>query len=219
MNNTDTLIDSLCDNADAITPAQHPARMCMGWLIAITLYIFAFIGMVGIRVDLAIMLQEPLFIAEISAVILIIISSAVAASLGAFPDRARSRLATWAPLIPLSALLGIIIFDFVSTFSLPNARHLGEMGCMGWMCILSVLPIAGLFLLLSRGFCLYRTAYAYAALASVMTAYFCLRLEEEHITPLHLILFHILPMAGVIGVATIIARLEIFTPLQRHEHN
>lgn len=215
MSNLDELIDTISDDATPVKVATRPATMSAGWMLAIFLYILMFISVVGIREDISTVLEQPLFILELFMVFLTIVSTSVAASFGAFPDRARSTLATWAPIIPLTIFLAVIGLQYFNSIGQPDAHEVGETACMGWVCMLSLLPATGLFLLLSRGICLYpRTTFTYAALAATMTAYLVLRLEEPYVTPMHVILTHIFPMIILIIIASFVARLKIFSPLR-----
>lgn len=215
MSKLDEFIDTMSNDAEAVKIAPRPLFISGAWMFAILLYIVMFVSVVGVREDISTVLEQPLFIMELCAVLITIIATAIAASLGAYPDRARSTLATWTPIIPLMLFFIVIAVQFFASMEHPHAHEVGKTGCMGWICLLSLLPATGLFLLLSRGICLYpRTAYTHAALAAAMTAYLVLRLEEAYATPLHLILTHILPMIFIIMIAGFVARLKIFSPLR-----
>ena len=214
MTNLDDLIDDLSEDAEAVKVAANPLHVSTMWMLAILLYVIMFLSMVGLREDISEVMGQPLFIFELLAIVATIIATSIAASMGAAPDRARSRLATWAPLLPLSAFIIILGMQLFQSIGMPHAHEIGKMDCAGWICMLSLLPAAGLFLLLSQGFCLNpRTSYAYAALAASMTAYLVLRLEEPYVSPMHLIVTHIIPMALLIVIAGFVARLKIFSPL------
>jgi len=195
MNNLDELIDSITEDAHKVKVAPRPLFVSGGWMMAIFLYVTMFIGFVGFREDLSVVMQQPLFVLELLLILITIVSTAIAASFGSFPDRARSAIATWAPMIPLALFAGLIAFNYFESMHTPQGNDMGHVKCVGWMCALSLLPGVGLFFLLSRGFCLSpRTAYTHAALAAAMTAYLVLRLEEAYVSPLHLIVMHIIPM-------------------------
>ncbi|WP_454739691.1 NrsF family protein [Cupriavidus necator] len=99
MRNTPDLIDSLVADATPVRRLHRPVVRVACWLLLAAL-LLALVALVhGVRPDLALKLQQPVFVASVAAAIVTGILAAAAAFIASVPGRSRRWL-----LLPLPAL-------------------------------------------------------------------------------------------------------------------
>ncbi len=99
MTRTPDLIDSLVANTSPVQRLRSPVVRAMGWLLlaALTLGLVTFAH--GLRPDLALKLEQPVFVISVSTALLTGVLAAVAAFIASVPGRSRRWL-----LLPIPAL-------------------------------------------------------------------------------------------------------------------
>ena len=201
MTDIEQLVESLAAEASKVKPAPHPFALALKWTGAGAAYLAVTLLASGLRPDLAHALQNPLYVTELVALLLIFLSTAFSASLLAFPDLHQKPALAYAPvaLFALFALLMLVAWH-ADNPPAPLPVH-------SWQCTLSISLVA----LLPAGWTFYamrryasthaRFAGSIAILSAFSIGALWLRLHEVNDSIHHVLLWHYLPMlaAGLIG--------------------
>lgn len=200
---TDSLIESLSKENIPVRRAMHPMIAFGGWLAFITAYIAAYLGFIELRPDLESKLSNNEYLWEIGACLATIIGAAFAASRHAYPDLAMKKYLWIYPVIPLHLFLILILMQVTRAINMGEFDMAHGMECAMAMCMLTILPVTGLYIVLLRGFFI-DAAHAsfFAALAAVMTAYLSLRLGEATDNVSHIFIWHTVPLIILVIVLT-----------------
>lgn len=192
---TDTLIASLADDMKAVKPAAHPVTLLAKWLVVSLCYMSVLLCFSGLRPDLADQLHRPAYAAEVSLLLLIVLTCGISAVMLSFPDMYQKRWVTFTPAVPLLMFVGLMIAEYLQETPLPKPPH-------GFECLLSIgfyslVPALSMMLLLrNQASTHYNTAGGTALLASASMGCFALRLCEETNSIIHLVTWHYLPILG-----------------------
>ena len=100
MTTTRELIDALAADAVPVRRLRHPLVRAAGWLLLATIVVGLLAIGQGLRPDLSLRLQQPMFVVGIAASLLAGVLAAIASFLVGLPDRSR----LWC-LLPVPALL------------------------------------------------------------------------------------------------------------------
>jgi hypothetical protein len=126
MNSTPELIESLAAGATPVRRLRPPVARAAGWLLFAALLMTLLAVARGLRPDLALRLQQPVFVVGVAASLATGMFAAVAAFLASIPDRPRAWLWLPAPALALwMATAGYgCLTDWVSIG--PGGISLGE---------------------------------------------------------------------------------------------
>ena len=202
MKNIDELINKLAQDAVAIKPAHHPIVLSFEWMMVAVLYLAAVLLFSGIRPDLMLQFQEPGFIAEIAALVGILVATSLSAALLSFPDLHQMRRVALAPAL-MFALFVLVMFFAWRTDNPPAPLPEHSFHCTLSIALLGVLPALGIFYAMRKfASTHYRWAGSIALLFAFSIGAIWLRLYEINDSIVHVIQWHYLPMAGfaIIGM-------------------
>lgn len=202
MANIDDLIATLAEDAKPVSTAPHPYRLNLKWIAIATLYLIVSIVFSGIRPDLTIKLQQPLFVAEIAALVLIFTATSLSAALLSFPDLHQLRRLAFAPVIAFTLLVVVMLLAWQADHP-PSPLPVHSIECTVSIALFSLLPAAWTFFEM-RQFASthYRLAGSIALLSAFSIGALWLRLYEATDSIVHIIEWHYLPMLaiGIIGL-------------------
>lgn len=198
MTTTQQLIDSLADQGKPVRGLMPFGRVLMLGLLGLLAYGFVGGCFLATRADLHLQWQRPLFVAEISGLLLLIITHFSALAQLRAPDGYQQAWPTYAAKASLALYAGVVMWQFVAPIhpdmAMPVGGHLQGMTCT--ICILSVavLPMLCMVIFGRRGATTQPRALMFHTVV-VATAVGCvlLRLEEPQDNPNHLLLWHTAP--------------------------
>ncbi|MGX6571273.1 NrsF family protein [Cupriavidus necator] len=114
MRNTRDLIDSLVADATPVRRLHRPSVRVACWLLLAAL-LLALVALVhGVRPDLALKLQQPVYVTNVAAAIVTGILAAAAAFIASVPGRSRRWLLL--PLPSLAVWVGTIGYDCLTNW-------------------------------------------------------------------------------------------------------
>lgn len=202
MENLDELINKLAQDAEVVKPAPHPYMLSLKWIGWATAYLILSLVLSGLRPDVMLKLHEPLFAAEIAALVGIFISTSVSAALLAFPDLHQRRGAAYTPVVMFALFLFVILFAW-NADKPPAPLPVHNFECTLGITLMSLLPGAWTFYAM-RKFASTHTHWAgsIAVLSAFSVGALWLRLHEINDSIIHLIEWHYLPMIafGIAGL-------------------
>lgn len=192
-----TLHDLIAELADApapVRPARPAWQQLAVWVAVSAAYIALLVVLFGVRPDIAVKLQAPMFVAELAMLGLVIVSTGLCALLLGTPDMRQMPGLVCLPLLPLAAFMGVLGMGLEQV-----AAPLPQEGleCLVCITLFSTVPALGIFYYLRRQASTHpKLTGAVAVLNAFSIGCFALRLSEETDAMQHLVLWHYLPMAG-----------------------
>jgi hypothetical protein len=193
---TESLIASLAEEMEPVTPASRPLALFVKWLAGSLAYTLIVLLYFGLRRDLFLHLHTPLYLAETGLLACLVVTSGISAVTLSFPDLYQRRWAVFTPVLPLLLFLATLYIEWLHD-SPPAPEPPHGMDCLLCISMFSVLPAALLMLLLRRQASThYYLAGGIALLAATSIGCLTLRLSEDTDSILHLIKWHYLPMIG-----------------------
>ena len=202
MENIDELINKLAQDTQAVKPAPHPFMLSLKWMGWAVAYLTLSLVLSGLRPDVLLKLHQPLFAAEIAALVGIFISTSVSAALLAFPDMHQKRGLAFAPAV-MFALFLLVIFLAWQADNPPAPLPVHSFECTLSILIVSLLPALWTFYAMRK---FASTHYHWAGSIALLSAFsvgaLWLRLHEINDSIGHLIRWHYLPMiaCGIVGL-------------------
>jgi hypothetical protein len=203
--NTEQLIADLARDAHAVRPLGGPWRRTAVWALAGFVYLALLVAIMPVRVDLATRLQDPRFLVEQLAALLMGLTAAAAAFASAIPGNGRTIL--WMPVIALIIWLSAVLTGVAEDAS----RFGGEIAfradwrCVGTILLGATVPAVVMALMIRRGAPLTpRVTAALAALAAVGFGNAGICVFHPHASNLVVLLWHcgtVLLITAVVGVA------------------
>lgn len=200
MRRTEKLIAHLARDA-AARPAPHPLSLFTVWFIISADIGLVIIGLMGHRPDLGDRLHEPLFLAEVTALILLIAATALSTIWSSFPDCRQQAWLTRLPLIPLAVSLAILAYRLLVPAATPPTMMVNHnIVCGICITLYALFPAFLLMHLIRRNATTrpYRTG-ALALLTAAATGHLVLKFIEANDHADHLIASH-LPPIGLLGL-------------------
>lgn len=196
MTSTDELIGKLVEDGSTVMRASHPGMLFLKWMGAAAVYIALSLAYSGIRPDLLLKLNSPLFLAELGVLALIVATGSLSASLLAFPDIFQKRMLAFTPVVML-ALFVLVIFLAWRADTPPSPTPVHSVECLMFIASLSLFPAAWMFYSM-RKFASTRhyLAGSIALLAAFSIGALSLRLSEQTDSIMHVMQWHYLPMIG-----------------------
>ena len=202
MENIDELIGKLAQDAAVVKPAPHPYVLSLKWMGWAAAYLILSLALSGLRPDLMSKLHEPLFVAEIAALLGMFISTSISAALLAFPDLHQKRGVAFMP-VAMFALFVLFIALAWHADSPPAPLPVHSFECTLSILLVSLLPAAWtLYAMRKFASTHYRWAGSIALLSAFSVGALWLRLHEVNDSILHLVEWHYLPMiaCGIAGL-------------------
>jgi hypothetical protein len=203
--NTEQLIEDLTRDARAVRPLGRPWRRTATWAAAGFVYLALLVAIMPVRGDLAVRLQDPRFLVEQLAALLMGLTAAAAAFATSIPGHRRTIL--WIPVIALVVWLGSVLTGVAQDAS----RFGGEIafeadwGCVGTILLGATVPAVVMALMIRRGAPLTpRVTAALAALAAVGFGNAGICVFHPHASNLVVLLWHcgtVLLITAIVGVA------------------
>lgn len=190
------------DAAAAVQPAPHPYVLSLKWIGAAAVYLAVSLAVSGLRPDLAHALQQPWYIAEVVALLLIFIATSFSAALLAFPDLHQKRKLAFAPVAMFALFLLVLLFAWhADNPPAPLPEH--SFQCTISIILVSLLPMVWtLYAMRKFASTHYHLAGAIALLSAFSVGALWLRLHEVNDSIVHVVEWHYLPMlaVGLIGL-------------------
>lgn len=202
MENIDDLIESLADDAEPVMPAPNPFMTWLKWMGMAAAYIFVALLISGHRHDLAARLHSPLFLAEMATLAGIVCTTALSASLLAFPDLYQRGKIVFLPVI-MFAGFALVMFICWEADHPPSPLPVHSYQCTLSISLLSILPMFWIFHALRKQA---STHAQWTGVNAVLYAFgigaIWLRLDEQTNSIVHVLEWHYLPMlaVGLIGL-------------------
>ena len=201
------LITKLSSEVKLAKPLGKP----IGWIGCLLLLLVLYAVMVqiffGVRADILLQLTRPLFLAEIALMLLLFVTSVVAAVLTMYPDLYQKSRLLKLPFIIFFLLLGLFALQFFTAQDLrmivPEI-DLHTMECTRCILLVALIPAAFTFAILQKGATtLPLQAGAFTVLAASALGYLILRFHEASDAISHLLIWHYFPMLffAMIGAA------------------
>jgi hypothetical protein len=214
MKDTNTLIKQLADDAKPVK-CQCPWTRLTYWLVGMALVVTASMVFIGIRGDVHNKMEESLFILELLSALATGLLAAIAAEWLSTPDIRQQRFVIWLPVVPLSILAFLIIYQWVIQ---PIHQAESEMYtlCLMDLVLIAALPAATLFFLLKKAASTsHRLMSWMALLASLAFAYFSSRLICPNDDIEHVILWHFLPMLVISSIGAAVGSVLLKWKIRR----
>ncbi len=200
MEDIEVLIARLAKDTAAVKPAPHPYMLSLKWMGWAAAYLILSLMLSGIRPDLMSKLHEPLFVAEIAALVGIFFATTLSSALLSFPDMHQMPKLALAPTIAF-ALFVLVLFLAWQADKPQSPLPVHSFECTVSITLFSLLP-AGWTFYAMRKFA--STHYHWAGGIAILSAFsvgaLWLRLHEINDSIVHVIEWHYLPMI-VFGMA------------------
>ncbi len=188
-------------------PAPHPYVLSLKWIGAAAVYLAVSLALSGLRPDLAHALEQPWYVAEVVALLLIFIATSFSAALLAFPDLHQECALAFAPAVMFALFLLVLLFAWRAdnppaplpehSFAVHDQHHSG-----------SLLPMAWTFHAMRKfASTHYDLAGAIALLSAFSVGALWLRLHEVNDSIVHVVEWHYLPMLACVLVGLGLGRL------------
>lgn len=202
MKDIEQLVAELAHDAAVVQPAQHPYVLGLKWIGAAAVYLAVALAVSGLRPDLAHALQQPWYIAEVVALLLIFIATSFSAALLAFPDLHQKRKLAFAPVAMFALFLLVLLLAWhADNPPAPLPEH--SFQCTISIILVSLLPMVWtLYAMRKFASTHYHLAGAIALLSAFSVGALWLRLHEVNDSIVHVVEWHYLPMlaCGLVGL-------------------
>ena len=204
MEDIENLIESLAGEIGPVKQGPHPALIWIKWVGGAAAYVVAALLVSGHRADLAMRLHSPLFLAEIALLVLIVCTTALSASLLAFPDLYQRSGAVALPAAAFALFALTMALSFAAD-NPPSPPPVHSYQCTLSILLLSLLPMLWAFHTMRKlASTHFRFAGAIVSLYAFGIGALWLRLEEQTDSIVHVLEWHYLPMLGV-GILGVLA--------------
>lgn len=202
MDDINQLINDLSKDATPVTPAAHPYALSLKWIAGGAAYIALALAISGLRPDLAQAMQQPWYIVECIALLIVFLTTSVSAALLAYPDLHQKRTLAFTPVAAFALFLTVLGFAWhADTPPAPLPVHSFE--CTISIVLVSLLPMVWTIYAVRK---FASTHFMLAGAISLLSAFsvgaLWLRLHEVNDSILHVVEWHYLPMlaVGLIGL-------------------
>ncbi|MFA5172446.1 MAG: DUF1109 domain-containing protein [Sulfuriferula sp.] len=190
-------IASLVADADSVQLAPSPLILWLKWMAIAVVYIVISLLVLGVRSDVWVRLHSAMFLAEMGVLVAIVATTALSASLLAYPDMYQRSRWTLIPIFMFVIFVGVIALAWqADNPSSPPPVHSYQ--CSLTIAVLALLPAAWMFYSMRQ---LASTHRRFAGGVVMLSAFsigaVTLRLSEQTNSIIHVIEWHYLPMIGV----------------------
>jgi hypothetical protein len=203
--NTEQLIADLARDAHAVRPLGRPWRRTAVWALAGFVYLTLLVAIMPVRGDLAVRLQDPRFLVEQLAALVMGLTAAAAAFATSIPGHRRTIL--WIPVIALVIWLGSVLTGVAQDAAQAGSEisFQADWGCIATILIGAAVPAVAMAIMIRRGAPLTpRVTAALAALAAVGFGNVGICVFHPHASNLVILVWHcgtVLLITAVVGVA------------------
>jgi hypothetical protein len=213
---TEALIVRLAGSAGPIQPLAPPMRRLWRWAAGAAVATVAGAAVIGVRADGAAMSRETGFLVLAALTTATALISAAAALVLSVPGAERSPAQRWAPIAAGSAWAALLTWSLLSGGSAVS-RLLAfpfHAGCVIQIIALAAVPAWALFAMLRRAAplrCMWSAglaSLAALALAAAGTQFIC-PIND----PAHLLVGHLVPVAGLALAGAVIGSRALARPL------
>jgi len=208
--NTEDLIQKLV-NEGPQKPMPHPMQQTMIWLLGMLTYLLLFSLYSGFRSDISEKLSELSYIFEM----ILLLGLGITAALSAFClSRPDGHQMPWLKYVPFGFLLVWTMTAFsgsteqISLQNLVHSMSLSQFDCPLYIILFSVPPGIALFFLVRMGVttqCYW--AGSMATLSVTTFGYLLMRLIEGNDNPIHLIVWHALPIMIICLIGMVFGKI------------
>ena len=190
-------IASLVADAGQLPSAPSPQLLWLKWMGVAVAYIALSLLVLGVRPDLLAELHSGLFVAEIVMLIAVVATTALSATLLAYPDMYQHRRLVLAPIAMFVLFIGVIVLAWQAD-NPPAPPPVHSFECSLTIAVLALLPAAWMFYSMRKLASTHRrSAGMVVMLAAFSIGAITLRLSEQTNSILHVIEWHYVPMIGV----------------------
>jgi hypothetical protein len=194
--NTDDFINRLAVQG-AHKPMSHPLVIAGKWLAFLFVYFIVVIIAFGLRQDIASKWAQPLYLIELSGMLVTAITAAIAASFLALPDVGGRPWIKFAPFAPLMVLVVFLLQSILAGNAMPliECIKLQKYACLLVITLFSIIPSIFMFIAIRRAAptrCCWAGSMAGLSVASL--GYVLLRLIDNSDDPAALIIWHFIPV-------------------------
>lgn len=200
-------------------PLSSPSTTILRWALLIVTYSFIVIYLDGLREDFSIKISEGLFLIELSLLIVLTISSGVAASILALPDVIQKAWIRFLPLIPLVIFTALLAYSTFasSALTISECMMLYRFDCIFHLIFLSLLPACIMFYSILKAAPIYCCwAGSMAGLSAASLGYVLLRIVEKSDDPFKLIIWHFLPVILIMMIGMFLGKFIFSKALKSH---
>lgn len=203
MEKIDPMIEKLVADVAPVRP-QSPVRSFLAWAAVTVSATFLLMIFSSLRPDLMEQMHARLFLGEITALFLSIVSLAVSAVWLCFPDLRQKPWVIYLPALPLAVYGGLMIFRATHpemTHILPEDAH-NDMNCAFCITMYSLVPGFWMFRTLRQHATTHpRLAGAISLVTAASIGVLVLKFLEGNDSIGHLIAWHLTPVAliGILG--------------------
>lgn len=199
------LIDKLSNDLKQQRPMRHPAVRLLPWIALVFAYVAGFIFLSGVRADLDERMDDPIFIYEVTSVIVIAVTAAMAALWLCVPDMAGKN---WVIAVPI--VLSLNFLHWMCCKAYGHGLHLPPFNvdhCMYEGVELFFVPALALTIITNRG----ATTHPYMlwlmnVIAACSVSYIGLRFTCMADSVGHSFVYHILPLVLLGTLLGVLAR-------------
>lgn len=210
------------DTAELINRlAEQPAPRCGGacpfsmvsrWLGVTFGGILLMVAFLGLRPDLPLRLAEPLFLAEIAVLFLLLVTCGISACWLAFPDQRQQPWLVKLPLLPLTVYAALIAYRLsapeATAEPLEKDNGIDCALCITGMAIVPALTM--LYLVRRCATTVPRLTGAVAMLAAAVSGHLMLKFVEANDSLPHFAVSHLLPILLLCSIGFLLGR-KIFS--------
>ena len=203
MKDADTLIEQLVSQMQPVRKPRSPLLIAAAWLAGALIYVALLVFIqFKMRPDLLTKLADSLFVAEISSLLALIVTTSISAAFLAFPDLHQKQKIIFLPVFAFLVFAGVLFLEWL-VGAVPSAPPPHTMECLVCITILSLPPSFWMFYKIRRmATVMPQLAGCNALLASFGIGALVLRLSEPVDSIDHYLVWHYLPMiaVGAIGL-------------------
>lgn len=198
--NTESLIDSLVEDTCPVKVIACPYWRFSLWLTFAIAYVLAIVLVCDIRPDLSIKVSQEIFVIELIAVTLVVLSSLLSCAFLCVPDNYNKNWISYFPFIFFIGLSAVIACLFFSQYLDPNYVYSpidsdSTFKCALEIFLFSVPPaISSIYLMKKGAPTKTYTSALCVALCSTGASYIALRLVEANDDAVHIIIWHYVPI-------------------------
>jgi hypothetical protein len=202
---TESLIETLSQDARPVKPLLRPSLRLALWSLFAALWMAAAIAVIGRRNDLGSIYQSPGFLLQAILLAALALLSAYSAFSLSVPGRKKS----WLLIVPAIVLLFWLFWIASEVFSADALEAGTGLNCLRNILLLSLPPGFLLCFMLKKAMPLKAgtagmlAALGTAALANMGTRFLC-----HHENPLHLFIWHFLPVFAFTCAGAIVGRFH-----------